>query len=136
MSATVSTAAKLGGDKRWCTVSSMTEPLRLTIVYEDYSRVGYAARWCSRRIPAAADAPRASASSAVLATALDGWQQLSRQSWLTVKVDVAITSSLPDPVTVRKYVPSGQPFRLTWNSVKSCSIVLPPGLVDGPKAKS
>jgi hypothetical protein len=35
MSATVSTAAELSGDKRWCTVSSMTEPLRLTIVYED-----------------------------------------------------------------------------------------------------
>jgi predicted RNase H-like HicB family nuclease len=27
--------AELGGEKRWGTVSPMTEPLRLTIVYED-----------------------------------------------------------------------------------------------------
>ena len=46
MSATVSTAAELGGDKRWCTVSSMTEPLRLTIVYEDAGD-----GWVTARVP-------------------------------------------------------------------------------------
>ena len=46
MSATVATAAELGGDKGWYTVSSMTEPLRLTIVYEDAGD-----GWVTARVP-------------------------------------------------------------------------------------
>ena len=66
--------AELGSDERWWDVSSMTEPLRLTIVYEDAPGDG----WVTARV---AEVPGAISEGATRAQAKETSSMRSGASW-------------------------------------------------------
>jgi hypothetical protein len=80
--------------------------------------------YCMRRHRAIQRSGRAAASlrrghppdcgSAALAGVAGQESRPTTVQYATVKVDVAVADSLPEPVTLRKYEPAGQSLRLTW----------------------